>query len=84
MPTQMSKSLKEGSSDVCTLISSYFNSIFLNAFDRDIRILSCFVHPTILDQPSDQVSKLNVEQKRGKFPSLHLSNKREIVGERRM
>lgn len=67
MPTQMSESLKEGSSDVCTLISGYFNTLFLNAFDRDIRIISCFIDLSILDQPSDQVSKLNVGLKRGSF-----------------
>lgn len=73
----MSKSLKEGNSDVCTLISSYFNSLFLNDFDRDTMLMDL----SILSHQS-QVSKLNVRLKRGKFPSLQLSNKRELMGDR--
>ena len=77
----MSKSFKEGSSDVCTLISSYFNSLFLNDFDRDTKIISCFIDLSVLDQPSEAGIKVKCQTERGKFPSLHLSNKKEFIEE---
>lgn len=71
MPTQMSKSLKEGSSDVCSLISSYSSSPFLNASDGEIRIIPCLQISGYLTNCQSQVPKLNIRLKRAKFPSPH-------------
>lgn len=70
------------SSDVCTLISSYCNSLFLNVSDGEIRLISCVQISMYLISYRSLASNLNVSLKRGKFPSSHLSNEREVVGER--
>lgn len=76
-PTQMSRSLKEPSSDVCTPVSSYSNSLFLNCLWWRNENHVCRSQGTWSTQ--SQVSKLNVGLKRGKFS---LSNERVAVGER--
>lgn len=57
----MSKSLKEGSSDVCTLIPSYFNSLFLNESVGGIGIISCC---------RSQCTWSSVWSKEGKVPQV--------------